>query len=391
MLATERARHTRDLITFDQASARTFDADGRMHVTGCRISKANVCPYLGREIPDYVALGLDANRVYMLYRDPEELKLAADSFCNAPLLIKHKRHSARDSLKDLTAGTVGRVTFDGMYLVSDRLSVWTEEGIKLIQTEEQRELSSGYRFAVDMTSGFDPDGHAFDGRMIKIRGNHVTLVRDGRAGSDVCVNDSLPSELSRMKYPKLIEALKPYLMADADALALDAMLASIGPEDEDEDDPENPGKRRKKINPGKGEPTKAGGALATDEAIQLALDTRVKAGEYVSKADATKMANDAAAEAVKRVNNLNAARKAVEPLVGVVTMDSAEEVYRFALGKEGVALDGVDASAFPALVAARLSVKNAASSAVRGTSAPSLEASAAVAAALPGLGRVTRL
>ena len=46
---------------------------------------------------------------------------------------------------------------------------------------------------------------------------------------------------------------------------------------------------------------------------------------------------------------LHAARRAVESVIGVVTYDSAAEVYAAALKKLGVAVDGIDASAYPAL------------------------------------------
>lgn len=64
-------------LAFDRASVRTYDQDGRLHVAITPISKANVCPYLGSEIPDWEELGLDAQRTYRLLRDPDELARAA--------------------------------------------------------------------------------------------------------------------------------------------------------------------------------------------------------------------------------------------------------------------------------------------------------------------------
>ena len=46
-------------VAFDRGSARSYDAEGRLHVHTTNISKANVCPYIGREIPNSEALGLD--------------------------------------------------------------------------------------------------------------------------------------------------------------------------------------------------------------------------------------------------------------------------------------------------------------------------------------------
>lgn len=397
MLAFDRTIADRDVIAFDRASARSFDADGRMHVTDCRVSKANVCPYYGREIPNAQRLGLDANKVYMLYRDPAELEKAAPTFRNVQLLMKHIPVNAHDAKIQTTVGTVGNVRFDGTYLVADQLTVWTKEGISLIETETAAELSSSYRYVADMTPGITPEGVAFDGRMRDIMANHVALVREGRAGPDVYVNDeSISLESPKMfKRPTLLAQLLAsglvVAATDAERLALDGKLADLTAKDGEvadmEDDPENPGAKRKKANPGKGEPTKAGGALASDEQIEAAIVAK----GYVTLADAKTLAEDAATrattDAVASVNALHVAREAVKPLVGVVAMDSADAVYRFALEHEKVALDGVHPSAFPALVAQVVARKSATAVA---PAAPTLAADAATAvnAALPGLGRV---
>lgn len=78
---------------FDKQSARSFDADGRMRVRDCVISVAEVNPYYGREIPKWKELGLDPNKVYDLYRDPEELERGGPTF-NGPLMIRHVAQTA---------------------------------------------------------------------------------------------------------------------------------------------------------------------------------------------------------------------------------------------------------------------------------------------------------
>jgi uncharacterized protein len=71
-------------------------------------------------------------------------------------------------------------------------SVWNAEAIRVVEDETKRELSSAYRYQADMTPGLSPDGEAYDGIMRpgSIIGNHVALVAEGRAGSDVMVKDS---------------------------------------------------------------------------------------------------------------------------------------------------------------------------------------------------------
>jgi uncharacterized protein len=173
------------------ADKRVIDLDGRMRVDGCNISKANVCHYFGREIPGAEALGLGPDSIYALYRHPKALAAAAASFNVVPLMLTHVATSANDPQKQLIAGTVSNVRYRHPYLVGD-IVVWDAEAIRVIEDESKRELSSAYRYVVDMTPGRSPEGEAYDGIMRpgSIIANHVALVAEGRAGSDVMVKDS---------------------------------------------------------------------------------------------------------------------------------------------------------------------------------------------------------
>lgn len=171
------------------------DQDGHLHVALNPISKANICPYYGREIPDADKFGLKSDQIYQLYRDPKELAKAAQTFNGKPLLILHKPQSAEDHSRELTVGSVNNVKWDAPYLKAE-LDIWDGEAIAGINSGEQRQLSCGYRYVADMTPG-EIDGVRYDGRMTEIQGNHVALVELGRAGSDVVVGDSAiqPSEV----------------------------------------------------------------------------------------------------------------------------------------------------------------------------------------------------
>lgn len=176
-------------IAMDRDSVRDFDKDGRMHVQVANISKANICPYLGKEIPGWEELGLDPDKVYRLLRDPEELKRGAPTFDGIQLLKRHEPVSVDDHRMWDIVGTTGTGTkFEHPYL-QNSLHVWTKDGVDLIESGEQREISSGYHYDPDMTPG-EYEGKPYDGRMTNIRGNHVALVKDGRAGPDVVVGDS---------------------------------------------------------------------------------------------------------------------------------------------------------------------------------------------------------
>lgn len=179
---------TTAVIAFDRASMRVFDADGHLHVKRTPISKANVCEYLGREIPGWQELGLTEDRRYALLRDPEELAKAADTFHNKPLLFDHNPVSADEHDHTRTVGAISNPSFESPYLYAD-LACWSGPAIRLIEDGSQKELSSAYRYEPDMTPG-TYEGVRYDGVMRNLFANHVALVRKGRAGPDVVVGDA---------------------------------------------------------------------------------------------------------------------------------------------------------------------------------------------------------
>lgn len=182
------ARVLRPGLAFDRGSVRSYDVDGRLRVEVANISKANICPYVGHEIPGWEALGLDKAKIYHLFRDPDELAKAAPTFNNLPLLEKHVAVSADDHQPDLVIGATGsNATFDAPHL-KNSLVVWAKSAIEGIERDDKRELSSAYRYRADMTPGTYL-GAGYDGVMRDIIGNHVALVREGRAGNDVVVGD----------------------------------------------------------------------------------------------------------------------------------------------------------------------------------------------------------
>lgn len=166
---------------------RTKDVDGRLHVRDCRISKANICGYLGREIPNSEALGLVADRIYQMYRRAEDLEAAVPTFEGIPLMMHHVSSSADDPRTDMIIGCVRNVRWVAPYLVAD-LDVWVGEGIEAIESERQQELSPGYRYTPVMNSGV-LDGKPYEGMMTAIHANHLAIVDTGRTGPDVYVND----------------------------------------------------------------------------------------------------------------------------------------------------------------------------------------------------------
>jgi uncharacterized protein len=107
------------------------------------------------------------------------------------------------------------------------------------------------------------------------------------------------------------------------------------------------------------------------------------AGNAGKKPAQDKKAMDAAIGAALAARDaLHTARREVEPIIGVVTFDTAADVYKAALDKLGVATDGVHASAFPAML--KLAKDKAAPAVMASDSA----AVSDMTKAIPGYGRL---
>ena len=183
-------------LAFDRGSVRSIDQDGRLHISLTNISKANICPYKGSEIPDSESLGLEQDKVYKLLRDPEELAKpeTVASFNNIPILDRHVPVDANNHA-DNSDRVIGSTGTDAAYehpFMTNSLSFWPKSAIDKIEDGEEKQLSCAYRYVPDMQPGESPDGQKYDGRMTKLAGNHLALVKEGRAGPDVMVADAKP-------------------------------------------------------------------------------------------------------------------------------------------------------------------------------------------------------
>jgi hypothetical protein len=184
----------RPYLAYDRASVRAYDSDGRLHISLAPLSKSAVNPYLGNEIPNWEALGLDPSRTYFLFRDPKELAKAVDSFNNLPVLSEHASVNAEDHGPDLVVGSTGTDARWSPPYITNSLVVWAQDAIAAIEDESAREISAGYRYVPIFEPGTFA-GQRYDARMASIVGSHIALVPVGRAGPDVIVGDNYPSLL----------------------------------------------------------------------------------------------------------------------------------------------------------------------------------------------------
>ena len=196
-----------DTLSLDAApSMRSKDANGFLHVASSNISKETVNPYYGREIPGWEEKGLDPDHIFYGYRAGEELAKAAKTFDGLPLLVDHHIEDAENPQKEYRVGSLGTdCRWEAPYL-KNSLVVTDAEAIRAIEDGRMKELSCAYRYEPDWTPG-TYEGVPYDFIMRNIQGNHVALVEEGRAGSDVVVADAAPRETITAKLEKAMKGL----------------------------------------------------------------------------------------------------------------------------------------------------------------------------------------
>ena len=330
------------VFAFDRASVRSYDADGMLHVSSTPISKANVCVYYGKEIPDAEALGLIHDKAYRLLRDPEELRKAAPTFNNKPVLNKHLPFTVVNPPKESIVGSTGTdARFEPPYLYNS-MGIHDLDSIMGVETERQKEISSSYRYRMDLTPGVY-EGEAYDGVMRDIVCNHVAIVPSGRAGPDVFVYDSKPtgSILMTLK-EKLMAAIKPYLANDEKPEEVEKKVDEVikdeatQAEKDNESEAERLKREEKEL---KEREERENKDREKDRKAEDEADKEKSAKDEEEKekmANDSKLAMDAAIKGVEaRFQALRQAERDVRPVVGELACDSAEEVYRTALKQMG--------------------------------------------------------
>ena len=382
-------------LLFDATpSVRSKDENGFLHVAITPISKATVNPYLGREIEGSAAHGFKPDAIYYGLRDPKELEKAADTFNGLPLLLEHHPTDAENLPKEWVVGSMGTdAVYEKPYL-KNSMTVTDAQAIGYIEDGTAKEISCSYRFTPDFTAGTytEADGSEvhYDFIMRDIRGNHVALVPEGRAGHDVHVADSGDAvNINRqerrdfMPLDDFISKFLPLASEEEKQAAKAALEALTTAKDEDpafaegvaygeevekkeplklDSEHEAEGMEAKEAEDacGKDEelPTDEDNLdeLMKDPKFKAAFEMGVKYGEKREKADPERIDADHEREGMERVlgedsikaieqrvteklRHINDAAKKVRPLVGEIAnpfaFDSAEAVYSFALEKAG--------------------------------------------------------
>ena len=360
-----------DKLTLD--SVRETDANGYMHVAVSNLTKEQVAPYTGRSIPDWETRGLEPDKIYNIFRPREELEKAAETFNGLPLMLDHWDFDANNVPKDKIIGSLGTdARYEHPYL-KNSLTIIDSNAIGLIVSGAVKELSAGYTCTIDMNGGMY-DGVAYDGVMRDIKGNHVALVQEGRAGHDVKVADSkggaimegietiknaMREVINEMRgkkteptqdEPAQDEGVQPTVAQDED---IDELMrqANLDPEDEGAKAAFMAG-------------VLAGKAAVTDEdnvadegeevADECGAKDEQVADECGTKDEEGAKVGDSAIHDKAFYAGLYKAAEEVAPYIGKINnpfmFDSAADIYKKALIKQGIKLDGVEPSAYGAMV-----------------------------------------
>lgn len=179
-------------LAFDKAfTLRWHDQDGRLHVDRSNLTRVQVAPYRGSEIPGWETLKLDPEKVYYGYRPAEELgdEETIRSVQGIPIQLNHHLDYPDNPAKETRVGSTGdKADFDGTYL-SNSLHIQDDDAIRRIKDGSMKQLSLAYHYEPDFNSSGEWKGQKFDFTMRHIRGQHLALVEEGRAGPTCVVED----------------------------------------------------------------------------------------------------------------------------------------------------------------------------------------------------------
>lgn len=171
--------------------SKSVDINGYWEIKANPLTKEGVFMYLGKQIdPDGEKWGLDADRIYWVYRSKSEISSeeTLHSFEGVPFIDEHTMLGEGCSSTDYKniAGTIHNIRMKGNVMIGD-FKIYSDK-IKDLISKGKKQLSLGYRASFVKKSGVF-NGKAYDFIQVGLVGNHVALVDNGRCGSDVRIFD----------------------------------------------------------------------------------------------------------------------------------------------------------------------------------------------------------
>lgn len=220
-------------------SKRIPDINGFIEIQDNPISKVGVFPYSGRAVGDLE----NPDKIYRVYRPEEELSNpeTIKSFQLLPFVNDHPATLLGSEAIDASPvdkkpadGVIGEKVYFADGYLRGNLKFFTDRIASAIDAGK-REVSAGFRCMYEKAVG-SFNGQPYDYIQRNIRGNHVALVDQGRAGPDVAVLDHMiltydAKELFKMADPEKTEPAEPGAAKDEMTLAeITSTLKAIGPQ-----------------------------------------------------------------------------------------------------------------------------------------------------------------
>lgn len=159
--------------------------------------------------------------ILKVYRDAKEVfdKSSMESFANKPLTRNHPGELVSpDTVKrDMIGMSLSpvRALPNGDDIGVD-VQIMSRDGIRDYENGV-RELSAGYQSTLVMDSGRAPDGQPYDMRQTQIIGNHIALVKRGRAGSARLLDSNKENNMSEPRVDAVEHGKVKQQLADAEA------------------------------------------------------------------------------------------------------------------------------------------------------------------------------
>lgn len=283
----------KDKTTISAGSKRVYTDEGFLQVPA-RIARTGTQEYLA------VEMGLtdkEPTETVVVYRPPEEVFKddSLRSFANKPVTNDHPPVLVdAKNAKQFSVGMSGRdILKDGDFVVAE-LTITDADTIALVE-QGKVELSNGYTADIDWVPGVSPLGVAYDGVQKNIKGNHIAVVSQGRAGPMCKVADSKTIK-DEGKMAKVIIDGVEYEVTDQVSQAVAKLQKRVlDAEMKQEDAEEEAKKKEDEMEKEKEE------AKKTEDSLKAKLDdalAKIPTGEALDKLVAERTA---LVDAVKRV------------------------------------------------------------------------------------------
>lgn len=173
------------------SSQRSYTDEGFLTVPAC-ISRTGIQEYTAKEMN---LKDVDPKKIIRVYRPEEEVfsEKSLQSFANKPITNDHPPVLVdTNNAKKYTVGLSGmKVVKEGNF-ANTHITVTDGKAIKDIESGKCQ-LSNGYIADIEWVEGISPDGEPYDAIQRNIKGNHIAIVKLGRAGTACRVADNKPN------------------------------------------------------------------------------------------------------------------------------------------------------------------------------------------------------